>query len=137
MIIDATNLILGRMATYTSKKALLGEKIDIINCEKAVITGKKDNIMARYHQKVKRGIPLQGPYFPKTPEGIVRRTIRGMLPHKQYKGREALKRVKCYIDVPKEFADKKAETLEIANVKNASTINYIYIKELCSLIKNR
>ena len=37
MIIDAKNLVLGRMATVVAKEALLGEKIDIINCEKAVV----------------------------------------------------------------------------------------------------
>ena len=137
MIIDATNLILGRMATYSAKRALLGEPIDIINCEKAVITGRKDNLSARYAQRVKRGIPLQGPYFPRTPEGIVRRTVRGMLPHKQYKGREALKRVKCYIGIPKQFADKKTETLESANIENSGTINYVSIKEICSLLRGK
>ena len=38
MIIDATELIVGRFATVAAKKALLGERIDIINCEKAIIT---------------------------------------------------------------------------------------------------
>ena len=36
--IDATNLILGRLASYAAKKAQLGENVDIINCEAAVIT---------------------------------------------------------------------------------------------------
>lgn len=136
MIIDANNLILGRLASYTAKKVLLGEKVDIVNCEKAVVTGKKDNIIARYHRKAKMGIPLQGPYFPKTAEGIVKRTIRGMLPHKQSKGREPLKRVKCYIGVPKQFSDKKAETLESANVQKSSTMKYMSVEEICRMIKN-
>ncbi len=38
MIIDANNMILGRLASFAAKKALLGEKIDVINCEKAVIS---------------------------------------------------------------------------------------------------
>ena len=48
MILDATNLILGRMATAVAKKALLGEKIDIVNCENAVISGNKYQILERY-----------------------------------------------------------------------------------------
>ena len=39
MIINAENLILGRMTTYAAKKALQGEEVDIVNCEKAIITG--------------------------------------------------------------------------------------------------
>ena len=41
MIIDATNIILGRLASFAAKHALLGETIEIINCENAVITGNK------------------------------------------------------------------------------------------------
>lgn len=135
MIIDATNLILGRLASYSAKKVLLGEPIDIVNCENAVITGNNKLILAKYLQKIKRGIPLKGPYFPRTPEGIVKRTIRGMLPHKQYKGREALKRVKCYINVPEQFKDKKIETIKDANIEVSSSLKYITIKELCSLLR--
>ena len=35
IVIDATNLILGRMGTYAAKKALTGSTIDIINCEQS------------------------------------------------------------------------------------------------------
>jgi len=44
MIIDATNLILGRLGTYVAKKALLGNKIDIVNCENSVVTGNRKRI---------------------------------------------------------------------------------------------
>ena len=134
MIIDANNLILGRLASYVAKKAVLGEKVDIVNCERAVVTGKKDDIITRYHRKAKMGIPLQGPYFPKNAEDLVKRTIRGMLPNKQAKGREVLKRIRCYISVPKQFNDKKAETLEVANVKKSSTLNYMSVEEICRMI---
>ena len=137
MIIDATNLILGRMATYVAKGLLLGETIDIVNSEKAVITGDKQLILAKYLQKVKRGIPLQGPYFPRTPERIVKRTIRGMLPHKRYKGKEALKRVRCYIGLPKEFEGKNIETINNANIEKVADANHITIKELCNLLSNK
>ena len=47
-VIDATDLILGRLSSIIAKKALLGEKIDIINSENAVITGKKEFILRNY-----------------------------------------------------------------------------------------
>ncbi len=130
MIIDASNLILGRLASYAARKVLLGEKVDIVNCEKAVITGSRANIIERYLQKVHRGIPLQGPYFPKMPDRIVRRTVRGMLPHKQAKGREAYKNVMCYIGVPAALRDKTLETIEAANIAKASTLDYLTLKEV-------
>ncbi|MBI4150054.1 50S ribosomal protein L13 [Candidatus Woesearchaeota archaeon] len=134
MIIDATNLILGRLASYAAQKALLGEKVDIVNCEYAIVTGNKANIIAHYMQKIHRGIPLQGPYFPKQSDRIVRRTIRGMLPHKQAKGRDVYKNVMCYLGVPEDFKGKKLETIEAANIANASTLRYIPLKEIAKHI---
>ena len=48
MIIDAKDLIAGRIATVEAKKALLGEEVSIVNAELAVITGRKKNIMEKY-----------------------------------------------------------------------------------------
>ena len=109
MIIDATNLILGRLAAVAAKKALLGETIDIINCEKSVVTGTKSAILEKYLHRWHLGRnPFKGPFYQRQPEKFVKRTIRGMLPYKQEKGVAALKRVKCFLGVPVEFADKKA-----------------------------
>src|SRR3989338_6272197 len=96
MIIDATDHILGRMASFAAKKALLGEHINIVNCENVVITGRKVDILADYNAKRQRGDPFHGPYFPRQAERIVRRTIRGMLPRRQEKGLSAYKRIRCY-----------------------------------------
>jgi len=47
MIIDATNLIIGRVASLAAKKVLLGEDIVILNCEKAMMTGNRKEILLR------------------------------------------------------------------------------------------
>jgi len=130
MIINAEDMILGRFATVVAKQALQGEKIDIINVEKIVVTGKPKEILARYKQRFERGHAMDGPYFPKHPEKLVKRAIRGMLPYKQEKGKNAFKNVKCYIGIPKEFKDKKAETIEKANIKNIKKTKYLTIKEI-------
>ncbi len=44
MIINADNLIIGRIASFAAKKALLGEKVVIVNSEEAVMTGKKKRL---------------------------------------------------------------------------------------------
>ena len=41
MIIDGNNLILGRVATIAAKRAMQGEPVVILNCEKMIVTGKK------------------------------------------------------------------------------------------------
>lgn len=108
IIIDATNAILGRLASYAAKQSLLGKEVIIINCDEAVITGSRKNIINHYIEyRTRGGTSLKGPFFPKNPERIVKRTIRGMLSYKQGRGRAAFKRILCYSDAPKEYADAK------------------------------
>ena len=134
MIIDATNLILGRFAAFATKKALLGETIEIVNCEKAIITGKKENIRLKYKSRRERGIPAKGPFFPRVSDRLVRRAIRGMLPYKQEKGKTAFARIKCHIGVPAIFKDKKLETIDSANVSKMQNLKYITVGDLCKFL---
>ncbi len=130
MIIDATDLVLGRLATVAAKKSLMNEEVKIVNCENAVITGNRKRILSDFKQKYERGVPLKGPYFPKMPDRIVKRAVRGMLPYKKPKGREAYKRIKCYIGVPEELKGKSYETIEEANIKKLPNVKYVTIKEI-------
>jgi large subunit ribosomal protein L13 len=41
-IINAEDTILGRLASYIAKEALKGESFIILNCEKAIISGRKE-----------------------------------------------------------------------------------------------
>ena len=63
MLLDANNLIVGRFGTFVAKKALLGERIDIINCEKAVISGRKEEVFAKYKKRRDIGAPRKGPFI--------------------------------------------------------------------------
>ena len=137
MIIDAKDLILGRMATVVAKKALLGEKVDIINCEKAILTGSKKDLIAKYEKRVRRGGPFHGPFIPKMPDRFVRRAIRGMLPYKQDKGRTAFKRVMCYISVPDVFKDKKMERISDADISKIKTLKYLTVGDICKVLKGK
>ncbi len=102
-IIDASGAILGRLASEVAKRALKGEEFIIINAEKAIITGNKEATIEKYLHRRQIGSPKKGPFFPKRPDLIVKRAIRGMLPYKKQRGREALKRIKVYIGVPEEL----------------------------------
>lgn len=108
-IIDGTNAVMGRLASYAAKEALKGEDIAILNCEKVIITGQRENIEKNFSEKRSRvGSGQKGPKHSRDSEKIMKRVIRGMLPnHRAGRGKEALKRVKCYVGVPKEFEDKK------------------------------
>ena len=133
MIIDATNLILGRMAATVAKKALIGEVIDIVNCENAVIIGSKDNILKRYKRKRDMGT-FKGPLFYRRPSQFVRRVIRGMLPHKQDKGRQAYKRIKCYQGVPEIFKDEKPITFESLDATKKGKLKHLSVYIICKYL---
>ncbi|RMF55985.1 50S ribosomal protein L13 [Candidatus Woesearchaeota archaeon] len=130
MIIDATNLIAGRIATFAAKKALLGEKIEIINCEKAVISGRAKRTIADFKQKRERGTPTKGPFYPKSPERIMKRMIRGMLPYKKERGREAMKRIMCYKGVPEELKDKETTSIKGAEASKLMIPKLITIEQI-------
>ncbi len=132
MNIDAKNLIVGRFATIAAKKALLGETVNIYNCEKAYITGKKKSILLGYKRKREMGTPLKGPFIHRSPEKIVKRIIRGMLPYKQEKGRKAFKKIKCYRGMPEDV--KNAETIKKANINKVSNLNYVSVKEISKFL---
>jgi large subunit ribosomal protein L13 len=134
-IINAKDLIAGRLATEVAKRALLGEKIDIVNSEKALITGKKETILKKYKEKKEKGHPYKGPFFPTMPDRFLRRIIRGMLPYKQEKGRKAFKNIMCYIGIPKKFESEKLETIKKAHITNSKSIRYMSIEKICQYLK--
>src|SRR5207245_3899804 len=114
-IVDASNLILGRMASYVAKKALDGKSMVVINAERAVISGTKERVVARAKQKLKTrtlGNLEKSPTHPRKPDGYVRRVIRGMLPWKKPSGKQAFHRVKVYIGTPDEYRDRPGKTIE-------------------------
>ncbi len=133
-IIDATNLKLGRLASHVAKEALGGEQVVVINAEKAIITGRKKDILANYMQKRKVGSRYKGPFFPRVPNLIVRRTIRGMLPYKKETGRNAFKRIRVYIGVPKEVSGKEFATYEDAKLGMIEKRSYITVEEVAKLL---
>jgi len=90
-----------------------------VNAEKAVISGKSKMVVDSYKLLFEVGT-LRNPYKhkikrPRNPVSIVKRAIRGMLPMDKPKGREAFKRLRVFIGVPPELANKEFETLPEAH----------------------
>jgi ribosomal protein uL13 len=119
MIVNAKGLIMGRLASKISEKLLKGERIDVVNAEEVLITGTKEFIMKRYNKKRSATVksnPHFGPKYPRRPDDLLKKSIKGMLPKKTKRGREAEKRLKIYIGEPKEF-DKK----QFVSIKEAES----------------
>jgi large subunit ribosomal protein L13 len=130
LIINAKDGVLGRIASHAAKQSLLGKTITITNCNEAIITGRKQDIILKYKTLIAKGGSSQkGPKILKTPERIMKRTIRGMLSHKQSRGSEAHKRIICYNETPSEFEGRDS----LSMIKDLKT-NAITLKELSKLL---
>ena len=116
-IIDATNLILGRVASIVAKRILQGERIIVINAERAIISGKRLSRIKAAKKFLDVGHPGTGPLHPRRPDQLFRRTIRGMLPRKKPRGQEAYRRLRVYIGIPENFDGGKAHTIPHAHAE--------------------
>lgn len=114
IVIDANGLILGRLSSTIAKKLLNGDEIVIINAEKSIITGKKKMVFEEYRKMREISHKRKGPHYPRQPDMILKRTIRGMIPYQSPHGRKAYKNLKVYIGIPKEFEGKKTQTIKEA-----------------------
>ncbi|MHC1628649.1 MAG: 50S ribosomal protein L13 [Candidatus Nezhaarchaeales archaeon] len=132
-IVDAEGQILGRMASLVAKRLLMGEKIIIVNAEKAVISGNRHSILREYKEYVLSKktwkMPEKGPKKYRRPDIIVKRVIRGMLPYKQWKGRRAYKNLRVYIGIPEEYVDKPKVKFPQADASRLAR-KYITVGEL-------
>ena len=108
-VIDAQEQVLGRLCTSVAKRLLNGEETTIVNAEKVRISGNKAQIVAHYKQRWARGKNFSGPKYPRAPDMILKRSVRGMLDYRKSSGKEALKRLKVYVGVPAELKDIKME----------------------------
>ncbi len=131
-IINAEDTIIGRLASIVAKRLLSGEKIIIVNAEKALISGNPGSVakkyLDRYHIKTKSN-PLQGPFNPRKPDQILKRTVRGMLPYKKSRGKEAYKRLKVFNRLPGLFKDQELEVPSGTLLNNPKS-SYISLGEL-------
>ncbi|MHA1609897.1 MAG: 50S ribosomal protein L13 [Candidatus Njordarchaeales archaeon] len=133
ILIDATNMILGRLGARVAKMLLEGQRVVIINAEKAVISGDPKYVIDKYkdiwdiHSRTN---PRRGPFHYSRPDLFVKRTIRGMLPWKKPRGREAYKRLRVYLGVPPEYRNLKPLRFEEIDATKRLKHKWIYVGDL-------
>jgi len=135
VVINAEGHVLGRLSTNVAKRLLSGEDVVVVNAEKAIITGTRADILDRYHRKYKRGKIINGPFFPKRADLIMKRTVRGMIPFKHPRGREVYRHLTVYVGVPKEFAS--SEMMKIEAATNVWTDKYVTLGEVSEHLGSR
>ncbi len=111
LVFDASDKVLGRLASHVASELLTARKaggqtrVIIVNAEKAIVTGPKTAVFLRYDKKYKLNHPRKGPFFPRMPDQILKRTVRGMLPYqKNSSGRNSLRDLRVMIGTPANLA---------------------------------
>ena len=126
VVVDARDCILGRVASEVAQRALAGERVAIVNAEHAVITGSEEDVMSVYRKRVEVGSD-RGPYYPKRPDRLFKRAVRGMIPYKKPRGREAFERVRVYVGNP---YDEDGDVLEETSLDRLSNIKFISLGDV-------
>ncbi len=132
VVIDANGAVVGRLGARVAKLLLAGQQVEIINADKAVMVGTlsvaRDKYLSRRHQKNKR-TPEDSPVWPRRPYLLLRRMIRGMLPHKSQRGRDAYHRLKVLSALPSAGKEGKLQIISEASSKEKHKM--FTLSELC------
>jgi large subunit ribosomal protein L13 len=131
-VIDCDSKILGRLASHVAKLLLKGNKVVLVNAERAAISGHASEIAADYKRRLElqdKANPEHSPYWSRRPDFLVKRIVRGMLPYKKAKGREAYGKLRVYVGTPAEFSKVKFEKVQVKERQEAYESS-ISVKEL-------
>ncbi len=135
-IVDAKNCVLGRVASIVAERLLKGEKIVIINAEQAIINGSKETIVKAYKRRINlhaKGNPEKGPKFAKRrADMLFRQAVKGMLPQKTKRAKEALKNCQVFIGVPSEFREKEHEKIKNSEMRERK--RFMSLEQLSSIL---
>ncbi|QLH84365.1 50S ribosomal protein L13 [Halosimplex pelagicum] len=126
VVVDARDCILGRVASQVAERAMDGERVAVVNAEAAVITGSEDDVIGTFETRRELGSD-QGPAYPKRPDGILKRSIRGMVPYKTTRGRDAFENVRVYVGNP---YDDDGEVLDGTSLDRLSNIKFVSLGDV-------
>jgi large subunit ribosomal protein L13 len=126
VVVDARDCIMGRVASQVAERAMNGESVAVVNAEQAVITGREDAVLEKFQARREKGSD-RGPMYPKRPDRILKRSIRGMVPYKERRGREAFENVRVYVGNPN---GQDGEILEGTSLDRLSNIKFVSLGDV-------
>ncbi len=136
IVVDATNLIVGRMASNVAKLLLNGHRVVIVNSEKALVSGSRKNIVTKQLKRLEIGSVVNPKYNPhryREPNKMLHRMIRGMIPRKKPSGIAAMKRLRAYIGTPESYESVEKTVFENAKATKPLPM-YMTMGEVASAI---
>merc|ERR1712013_682609 len=110
IVVDGHGHLMGRLSSIVAKNILTGNKVVIVRCEGINMSGNFYRNKLKYLKFLRLRCnvkPQRGPFHFRAPSKIFWRTVRGMVPHKSEKGKEAMKRLQTFEGVPPPYDKKK------------------------------
>ena len=136
IVIDATNCIAGRICSHVSKLLLQGNRVAIVNAEKAMLSGDRYKTIELYKEHLEINSvtnPIHGPFHPRRPDTILSKMVRGMVPKRKSSGMAAFKRLRVYIGVPEEMRSANTESFSDSKITRPEAY-YISVGEIARQI---
>lgn len=136
IVVDAANCVAGRMCSHVSKLLLQGNRVAIVNAEKAMLSGDRYKTIQLYKEHLEINSvtnPIHGPFHPRRPDTILSKMVRGMVPKRKTSGLEAHKRLRVFIGVPEEMKKSKIESFEDSKITKPESY-YITMGEVAKQI---
>jgi large subunit ribosomal protein L13 len=136
IVVDATNCVAGRMCTKVSKLLLQGNRVSIINAEKAMLSGNRYKTIELYKEQLEINSvtnPVHGPFHPRRPDTILSKMVRGMMPIRKPRGLNTFKHLRVYIGNPRELENKEKRSFDDIKITKGPS-HYITIGEVAEQI---
>ncbi len=130
-VYDGEGCVFGRLASAVAKDLLKGNSVDVLNCEKIIVSGDKKLFAKKILTKREMGSggSMKGPKYPRVADRLVKRMIRGMLPRDRMKGQDAFRRLKCYI------SGEAEEGVSVIKLDHKKPMKYSTIKDIVGILK--
>jgi large subunit ribosomal protein L13 len=136
IVIDAANCISGRICSHVSKLLLQGNRVSIVNAEKAMLSGHRYKTIQLYKEHLEINSvtnPIHGPFHPRRPDTILTKMVRGMIPKRKSSGIEAFKRLRVYIGIPESLKNSEMKYYDDSKITKPSSY-YITVGEVAKEI---
>ena len=136
IVVDAANCIVGRMCSHVSKLLLQGNRVAIVNAEKAMLSGNRYKTISLYKEHLEINSvtnPIHGPFHPRRPDTILTKMVRGMVPKSKASGIEAFKRLRVYIGIPEELKNIEPESFNDSKITKPASY-YITVGDVAKQI---
>ena len=136
IVVDATNCIAGRMCSHVSKLLLQGNRVTVVNVERAMLSGNRYKTINSYKEHLEINSvtnPIHGPFHPRRPDTIISKMVRGMIPKRKSDGIEAFKRLRVYMGVPEAMKGASMKSFDDSKITKPESY-YISIAEVAKQI---